>query len=76
LEAISVIYFDERGVSRNYQSTFSGNVLSLWRDAPDFAQRFTGTLDENSNTLQVVWELAEDGKNWAKDLELTYTRVK
>ncbi len=75
-EEYCMLYFDERGISRKYAATLRDNVLKLWRNAPGFSQRFTGTLDDNGDTLLGVWELLEDGSPWKRDLELTYTRVK
>jgi hypothetical protein len=75
-EVISMLYFDERGVSRIFETSLHGNILKFWRNAPGFSQRFTGTFADNNNTIQVITELSEDGSNWARDLEQTYTRVK
>ncbi len=71
-----MLYFDERGVSRIYEMTLSGNVWKMWRNSPGFSQRFTGTLVDKGRTIIGVWELSKDGSNWERDLELTYTRVK
>jgi hypothetical protein len=72
----SMLYFDERGVSRKYEWTFVGNVWKWWRNAPGFSQRFTGTIIEDGHTLVGKGELSKDGSTWERDLELTYTRVK
>ena len=69
-----MLYFDERGVSRMYDVSWRDNVLKWWRDAPGFAQRFTGTLSDDRNTMVGVSELSRDGSTWERDLELTYTR--
>jgi hypothetical protein len=74
-ELVTMLYFDERGVSRIFAATFSGNVLKFWRNAPGFSQRFTGTFAGDNNTIQVMIELSEDGSTWVNDLEQTYTRV-
>jgi hypothetical protein len=75
-EEYFMLYFDERGVSRKYQATLRDNMWKLWRNAPGFSQRFTGTLGDNGDTISGVWELLEDGSTWKRDLELKYTRVK
>lgn len=75
-DVASMLYFDERGVSRIYQTTLDGNIWKAWRNAPGFSQRFTGTLEDNNNTIQLVTELARDDVNWARDLVQTYTRAK
>lgn len=71
-----MLYFDERGVSRKYEATLVDNIWKVWRDVPNFAQRFTGTFQDNGDTIVGVWELSEDNSTWKRDLELTYTRVK
>ncbi len=75
-EEVCMLYFDERGVSRRYAATLRDNVWKLWRDAPGFAQRFTGTITDNGDAIQGIWELSEDGAPWKRDMELKYTRVK
>ncbi|MBZ0297518.1 MAG: hypothetical protein K8L99_33480 [Anaerolineae bacterium] len=75
-EMYSMLYFDERAVSRRYEMTLSDNVWKYWRDAPGFSQRFTGMLADDSDTIIGIWELSEDDSTWRRDLELTYSRVK
>jgi hypothetical protein len=72
----TMLYFDERGVARIYQMTFTGHVWSYWRNAPDFSQRFTGTLTADGNTIVATGEMSRAGAPWEGDLSLTYTRVK
>ena len=76
LETYFMLYFDERGVSRKYEMTLSDHIWKLWRNAPHFSQRFTGTFADNGDTIVGVWELSEDDSTWKRDLELTYSRVK
>jgi hypothetical protein len=70
-------YFDSRGVARLYEMTFADNVWTLERhaDAPDFSQRFTGTFDDDRNTIVGRWESSSDSSNWKPDFDLTYTRA-
>jgi hypothetical protein len=70
-----MLYFDERGVSRLYETTLDDHTWKLWRYAPGFSQRFTGRIEDNGNRIVGVWELSEDDATWKRDLELTYTRV-
>lgn len=71
-------YFDSRGVARVYQMTFGDKVWTLERAAvaPDFSQRFTGTLDEADDTIAGRWEHSSDGASWNEDFALTYTRLR
>jgi hypothetical protein len=75
-EKLSMLYFDERGVSRIYDVVFNNNVLKMERNHPGFSQRFKGIVNDNGNTIEGAWELCEDDINWKKDLEITYTRIK
>ncbi|MGE5223851.1 MAG: hypothetical protein ACM3PY_15540 [Omnitrophica WOR_2 bacterium] len=74
-QAFCMLYFDERGVSRIYSMSLEGNLWRMWRDAPGFSQRFTGTISHDGNTITALWEKSEDGSTWEHDLELTYTRI-
>lgn len=71
----SMLYFDERGVSRRYEVSLRDNVWKLWRNAPGFSQRFTGTIAADGRTIVSRGELSRDGASWEPDLALTYTRV-
>lgn len=75
-ETFYMLYFDERGVSRKFDVTVHGNILTYIRLVPGFSQRFTHTLSDDGSTINVLVELREDDVNWKKDLEATYTRVK
>jgi hypothetical protein len=70
------LYFDERGVSRKIEVSFSETGWNWWRNTPEFSQRFTVTFADNGDTMISKGELSRDGRTWEKDLELTYKRVK
>jgi hypothetical protein len=72
---MSMLYFDERGVSRRYEMSIANNVWNWWRNAPDMSQRFTGTISPDGRTIVGRGELSKDGKKWEGDLALTYTRL-
>ncbi len=72
-------YFDARGVVRSYAMTLDDRTWTLLRDQPDatplhFAQRFTGIIAADTNTITAIWETSGDGQHWRKDFDLTYTR--
>jgi hypothetical protein len=71
----SMLYFDERGVSRRYDVSLRDGVWTWWRNAPGFAQRCTGTIAADGRTIVSRGELSRDGASWEPDLELTYTRA-
>jgi hypothetical protein len=58
--------------------TFVDRVWKLERSAaaPDFSQRFTGTIDEDGDTVVGRWERSSDESTWNDDFGLTYTRVR
>ena len=70
-----MLYFDERGVSRKYDVSLRDGTWKWWRDAPEFSQRFTGTIVDGGHTIIGKGELSRDGVSWEKDLDLTYTRI-
>jgi hypothetical protein len=71
----SMLYFDERGVSRQYAVTMSGNRMTWRRDEAGFAQRSTLTVDDVGTTMVGRGEMSRDGGAWEDDLSLTYERV-
>lgn len=75
VETYCMLYFDSRGVSRIYQMSLSDGVWKLWRDAPGFSQRFTGTFTDDGRTIAGQWEKSSDGQSWEHDFDLTYRKV-
>jgi hypothetical protein len=74
-EVYSLLYCDDRGVSRIYKMHFGDGLWQQWRMAPDFSQRFTGTLGFEGDVITAKWEISEDNATWQHDFELTYRRV-
>lgn len=72
----SVLYHDGRGVCRVYQMSLEDNVWKVWRNTPDFSQRFTGAFSEDGNTITASWEKSFDGSTWEHDFDVTYTKVR
>jgi hypothetical protein len=71
----SMLYFDERGVSRRYEVSLQDNVWKWWRNAPGFSQRSAITIARDGRTMVSRGEYTRDGTSWEPDLELTYTRI-
>ena len=67
-------YFDSRGVFRVYEASIDGTSWRVWRDAPGFSQRFTGTFSDEGDTIVGRWQLCRDEVHWADDLRITYRR--
>jgi hypothetical protein len=74
-EDFTLLYADERGVSRVYKMAFSGDVWTLHRQAPGFHQRFTGRFDPTGNVITAAWEASEDSTRWEHDFAMTFTRA-
>jgi hypothetical protein len=71
----TVLYYDSRGVSRVYQMSFNDRVWKLWREAPGFWQRFSGTLSDDGGSFRGAWEKSPDGSSWEHDFDMIYSRV-
>jgi hypothetical protein len=69
------LYTDERGVCRVYEMSIGDGEWKLWREGEPFAQRFAGTFSDDGSTITGRWELAEDGKDYKTDFDLTYRKV-
>ena len=72
-ETYYMIYFDERGVSRKYDVSVTGEQLKWWRDDEHLSQRVT--IDIDKDTLTSVGEMAQNEGAWEKDLSLAYIRI-
>ncbi len=71
----TVLYYDSRGVTRVYQMTFAGRTWTMWRSAPGFSQRFSGTLSADGRSISASWEKSQDGSSWEHDFDMVYTRA-
>jgi hypothetical protein len=61
----SMLYFDERGVSRRYETHMRENVWEWWRDDPEFSQRMTCTIATDGQSMSSRGELSKDaGVSW------------
>lgn len=73
--AITMIYFDERRVSRHYQVSFEAGGMQWRRDDPKIAQTMRFTVGEGGRTISQVGRISQEGGPWQDDLALTYSRV-
>lgn len=69
-----MLYFDERGVSRKYDVTMTGNVLTWQREDSRLSQRATITVDEDGTRMIMKGQMSRDGGAWEGDLSLTGVR--
>ena len=70
-----LLYYDDRGVSRIYETGFEEGILKHWRDVPDFPQRFEGKLSTDGTRIEAAWHNAENGGEWEKDFDIRYLRM-
>ena len=70
-----MLYYDSRNVRRVYRMSVAGGIWKMWRDAPGFNQRYTGTISDDGKTIGGQWEMSPDGINWEVDFDLSYTKV-
>jgi hypothetical protein len=68
-------YYDSRGVERVYGTSLRDGVWRVWRDDPDFAQRFVGTFEDGGSKISGQWEASQDDATWAPDLAIRYSRA-
>lgn len=71
----TMLYTDDRGVSRMYQMSLDGGEWKQWRDAPGFSQRFSGTFSEDGSRIIARWEKSLDGTHWEHDFDLQYSKI-
>ena len=71
-----VFYYDNRKVSRVYEMSFSDGIWKMWRNSPDFSQRFEGKFSEDGDTITARWENSSDGSTWEHDFDVTYTKIR
>lgn len=70
-----VLYFDDRKVSRVYKMSFAKNVWKMWRNSPNFSQRFEGVVSEDGRAVKAYWEKSADGKQWEHDFDMLFTKL-
>jgi hypothetical protein len=71
---LNMQYFDSRGVFRAFDVRMDEDAWRFWRYAPGFSQRFTGTFEDNGNTIVGQSQLRRDDVTWVDDLRITYRR--
>jgi hypothetical protein len=70
-----VLYADGRGVSRVYRMSFGDGTWRMWRDTPDFSQRFEAEVGAGQAEINGSWQKSVDaGMTWGHDFTVRYTR--
>ncbi len=70
----TVVYTDRRGVSRVYLMSLLGDAWIIWRDDPEFAQRFEATISADRRSLDGSWQKRIGGGSWEHDFDIAYSR--
>jgi hypothetical protein len=69
-------YFDSRGVHRVYEMTLEDGQWTLFREGPDWPQRYVGRISDDAQTITGRWERGESlGAPLKLDFKLNYTRL-
>lgn len=71
----TVLYIDNRRVSRVYEMSFKKNEWKIWRNSPGFSQRFLGILSKGKKTIKAYWEKSSNGKKWERDFDVLYKLI-
>ncbi len=72
---LSMLYFDERDISRQYTVEVGDGEVSWRRDEAGFAQRMVVTIAGDGSRLDARGTMSHDGGPWENDLQLTYERI-
>jgi hypothetical protein len=71
----TMIYFDERDVSRRYIVELGDREVSWHRDEAGFAQRMVFTIADDGRRLEAIGSMSRDGNPWEDDLHLSNERI-
>jgi hypothetical protein len=71
----TMIYFDERDVSRRYTVEVTASEVRWHRDEAGFAQQMILTIAADGTRLDAQGTMSRDGGEWEDDLALTYERI-
>ena len=71
----TLVYLDEREVSRRYTVEVGDGEVSWHRDEAGFAQRMVVTVSGDGRRLEARGTMSRGGGPWEDDLQLTYERI-
>jgi hypothetical protein len=71
----TMVYFDERDISRRYTVEVGDGEVSWHRDEAGFAQRMVLTVADDGRRLDAKGTMSHQGGPWEDDLRLTYERI-
>jgi hypothetical protein len=71
----TMLYFDERDVSRHYALEVAEGQVVWHRDEDAFAQRMTIDIAPDGRRLEARGTMSRDGGPWEDDLQLSFERL-
>src|SRR3954462_13843062 len=71
----TMIYFDERDISRRYTVEVTEREVRWYRDEAGVAQRMVLTIAADGSRLDGQGTMSRDGGPWENDLQLPYERI-
>ncbi len=70
-----VLYADDREVCRVYRMSLLDGAWRIWRDTPEFSQRFDAQISANLAEITGSWQKSvDDGTTWEHDFKVRYSR--
>jgi hypothetical protein len=71
-----VLYSDARGISRVYRMSLHDGTWRMWRDNPEFSQRFEAEVGDGQAVIDGRWEKSQDaGVTWEHDFNVRYRKA-
>ena len=74
-DRITMLYFDERGVSRKFDVSVDGDTVLWRRENAKFSQEMKLTVAAAGDRIDQTGRMSQDGGPWEADLALTYVRA-
>jgi hypothetical protein len=71
----TMLYFDERDISRRYTVEVGDGEVAWRRDEAGFAQRMVLAVASDGRRLDASGTMSREGGPWEDDLHLTYERI-
>ena len=71
----TMLYFDERNISRRYTVEVGDGEVSWHRDEAGFAQRMVVKVASDGSRLDAKGTMSHGDGPWEDDLQLTYERI-
>ena len=71
----TMLYFDQRDISRRYTVEVGDGEVSWHRDEAGFAQRMVFIVASDGSRLDAKGTMSHEDGPWEDDLQLTYERI-